>query len=102
VSIPSRPERIARLTDDMGFSSPKAELMADSLEGLHPDLHEGFMLWWNTGELPAMEVEGYTAEFLVKEHGFTPLAALLTLSSLRRDPGPAKATLTRYDEVITE
>lgn len=49
-----------------------------------------------------MEVEGYTAERLVKERSLTPLAALFTFDWLLREPEAARAAIERgHDWVST-
>lgn len=56
-------------------------------------LHESFARWWETGELPTVEVEGYTAGRLAKERSLNPMAALLTLDWLLREPEAARAAI---------
>jgi len=103
VNVPSQSELIARLTNDLGYPSSGAELLADQLQHLQPKLVEAFSHWWKNGDLPAIEVEGYTASCFVKEYGLTPLAALLTLDWLICEPEIAKAAINAgYDNVITD
>lgn len=56
-------------------------------------LHESFARWWETGELPTVGVGSCTAEHLVKERSLTPLAALLTLDWLLREPEAARIAI---------
>lgn len=102
MNIPSRPELLARLVSDLGYPTSGAELLADQIEHLQPQLVEIFSRWWEGGALPAIEVGGYTASRLVEEFGFTPLAALLTLDWLIREPEVAKTAIkSGYDYVVT-
>ena len=102
MSIPSRPDLIERLTNEWGYPAYDAELMAEDIERLQPMLREPFEHWWNTGELPTVEVEGYTAASLTTEHDLTPPAAMTTLDWLLREPEVAKATIQRgYDRIDT-
>lgn len=101
MSIPSRSELTTRLTNELGYPQSGAQLIADKIERLRPELHEAFGLWWNTGEMPVVEVEGYTVARLVKDYSLNPLAALLTLDWLLREPEAAKATIGRgHDRVV--
>lgn len=100
MNIPAKTELTKRLTNELGYPPSGAPLMADKIERLRPELHEAFGLWWSTGELPRVEVEGYTVARLVKEHNLNPLAALLTLDWLLREPEVAKAAIDRgHDRV---
>lgn len=100
MSVPSRQELTGRLTSELSYTPAGAELIADKIESLQPRLREAFESWWETGELPAVEVEGYTVERLVREHSLKPLAALLTLDWLLREPRVAKATIERGHDRI--
>jgi hypothetical protein len=102
MSMPSRAEVTARLTEKLDYPPPGAQLVADKIERLHSDLREPFELWWNTGEVPTVEVEGYTVARLMTDHGLKPLAALLTLDWLLREPETAQATIARgHDRIDT-
>lgn len=102
MSIPSRQELISRLTSELGYPLHSAELMADKVERIQPELREPFERWWDTGELPRVEVEGYTVARLMEERGLNPLAALMTLDWLLREPELARATIERgFDRVVT-
>jgi hypothetical protein len=102
MSIPSRQELVTRLTDELSYPPYSAQLMADKVQRLQPELQEPFERWWNTGELPAMKVEGYTVVGLMKRRSLNPLAALMTLDWLLREPELARETIERgFDSVET-
>lgn len=103
MSMPERRELTERLTSEIGYPPAGAELVADKIEGLHPELRQAFARWWGTGEWPDVEIEGYTVERLVEERGLNPLAALLTLDWLRREPEAARTTIEHgHDRIATE
>ncbi len=91
---------IARLESEFGYPSAGARLIADKLAAATPEVRAAFIDWWETGKLPAFAVEGYTANRLVEEHSMRPIAALLTLDWLIREPEQAKASLRKgHDHV---
>jgi len=91
--LPDHAELTRRLVDELGYPPHGAELVAERIEHLAGPLHDAFVAWWQGGTLPAVEVNGHSADQLVRNHGLTPLAALLTLDWLRREPEAAHAAL---------
>ena len=95
-----RDEIIKRLVREFGYADWHAGRVADSIANLTPPIAEAFSHWWQTGELPTMEVEGYTAARLVAEWRLQPAAVFLALDWLLRDPEQAVAALERgYDRI---
>ena len=58
---------------------------------------EGYL---TTGVEPELEVEGYSYADLRKNHGMTPLAALLTLNYLMKNPEKAKEALNKGHDFV--
>lgn len=53
-----------------------------------------------TGKEPEMTIEGYSYSSLKKDHGMNPIAALLTLNFLIKQPEKAKESLRKgHDHV---
>jgi hypothetical protein len=89
-----------RLKNEFGYSASGAKLITDQLAELNPEILSAFEKWWICNELPSIEIEGYTAQLLIKDHNQNPIAAFLTLSWLADEPNKAKEALTRgYDHI---
>lgn len=84
---------ISRLISEFKYPPKGAALVAEKILACAPDLQRAFTTWWENGELPSVEVEGYSVERLMLEHGMNPIAALLTLDFLRREPQRALTSL---------
>lgn len=96
----SSTEIVPRLVKEFGYSSDDAEAVAGNLVATQPQVQDAFLHWWKSGEIPALEVEQYNVQRLVDEYDMNPIAALLTLDWLIREPEDALATLARgYDWV---
>jgi hypothetical protein len=91
---------IERLEKEFGYPKRGAEFVADKILALNPSLKSAFEDWWYTGELPDDEIEGYTVDKLMKEHSMNPVAAILTLDWLLREPERAKASLDRGHDIV--
>jgi hypothetical protein len=59
-----------------------------------------FLKWWRTGEFTQIEVESYTWKSLMEQHNLNPIAALLTLDWLTREPEKAKQSLTKGHDFV--
>jgi hypothetical protein len=91
---------IQRLIAEFQYPPKGADLVANKLLALTPVVHEAFQKFWDHAELPDLEIEGYTVQKLMVEHQMKPLAALLTLDWLVREPEKALASLRRgHDQV---
>lgn len=93
-------ELIPRLISEFHYPPQGANIIAQKLVNCSPDLQNAFITFWETGEIPPLEVEGYTVERLVTEHGMKPIAALLTLDWLKREPEKAKASLIKGHDFV--
>ena len=89
-----------RLMARYGYNEREAASAAAKLSALQPALQEAFLRWWETAELPEMEVEGYTAQELIEDKGMMPPAAILALDWLMRQPDVARAALERKVDYI--
>lgn len=92
-----------RLQNEYGYPASGTKLIVDRLAILSPELYIEFEKWWISGELPSIEIEGYTIQKLINEHHQNLIAAFLTLSWLEREPNQAKDALRRgYDQISSE
>lgn len=93
-------EIIDRLVKEFDYPVHAAEAVAPKLANLGPETKAAFALWWDTGQIPTLEVEGYTVERLMQEHGMNPIASILTLDWLAREPEKALRSLRKgHDRV---
>lgn len=91
---------LTRLTKEFSYPESGARIVAERLVACAPQVKNAFGIWWQTGELMDLQVEGFTAQRLVEEHGMKPIAAFLTLDWLVREPEKARASLSRgHDQV---
>jgi len=92
---------LPRLIEEFGYSKENAAEVVDDLSNCSEQIISAFLRWWNTGVLPDIEIEQYNVSRLRKEYGMNPIAALLSLDWLIKEPEEAKAALKRgYDEII--
>lgn len=97
----SNEDLIQRLTTEFGYPARGAALVADKLTTLQPTLQMQFASWWYDGGLPRATIEDYSVERLMREHSMNPIAAILTLDWLLREPEKAKASLRRgHDDAV--
>ena len=89
------------LMSDQGYPRERAAALAGKILNCASFIQAGFEQWWQTKQLPELEVEGVTLKLLIEEHNMKPVAAFLTLDWLLRDPEEAKKFLhTGYDAVV--
>jgi hypothetical protein len=93
-------ELIPRLISEYKYPPKGAQIVAEKLVNSSQQVNQAFNVFWETGEVPELEVEGYTISRLVKEHRMTPIAALLTLDWLIRDPEHAKKSLKKGHDIV--
>ena len=93
-------EVVRRLTEEYGYPPEGARMVADKLMGCSPQVWAAFGVWWESGDVGDLEIEGYTVQRLAAEHGMKPIAAFLTLDWLVREPQRALTSLRRgHDRV---
>ena len=76
-----------------GYSRAGAESAAPKLEKMDPRLMEALLRWDRVGELPDFPVQGFTAQELMEHLGLHPIAAILMLDWLLREPEAAKSAI---------
>jgi len=96
----SSQDLIKRLQTDFGFPPTGAQLVTDKLVASQPVIKAAFLKWWQTGEFTPLEIEGYTWESLMEKHSMKPIAALLTLDWLLREPEKAGASLRKGHDFV--
>lgn len=93
-------ELLPRLTTEFNYPEKGARIVANKLVVCTPQVKAAFMQWWQGGELPDLQIEGYTVQWLIEQHNMKPIAAFLTLDWLSREPEAAIASLKRgHDHV---
>jgi hypothetical protein len=85
----TREDLLSGLAERFGYPKEHAPIVAAKLLHLQPQLRLEFELWWKDGALPTLNAEGYTVERLVREHHLKPMAAILTLDWIMREPARA-------------
>ena len=91
---------VPRLIAEFGYPAEGARIVAEKIAACGPQVRAAFAMWWQTGELTDLEIEGYTVERLMAEHNMKPIAAFLTLDWLGREPEKARASLRRGHDRI--
>lgn len=98
-----REELTSRLAKEYGYPPDGARLIAKRLTVSAPSVQEAFRTWSISGAIPDLAVDGYTVPLLMEQHGMNPIAALLTLDWLLREPDRASDSLRKgHDRVIVE
>jgi len=97
--MPTENEIKARLRV-MGYPERRIEGVTQKLTQLQPQLQEPFERWFETGELPKLEVEGFNADRLIGNMGMNPAAVFLSLDWLLREPALAKGHLDRGHDYV--
>ena len=89
-----------RIVTEFGYKEQNAPLVAKKLLASTPQIYAVVEQWWQTHTLSAIAIEGYTLNRLMREHGMNPIAAMLTLDWLAREPEKAMSSLARgHDRV---
>ncbi|MFA6422868.1 MAG: hypothetical protein WCW17_00270 [Patescibacteria group bacterium] len=92
-----------RLIKKYNYPDEGAELVASKLLGLDEKLVTEFVKWWETDQLPMIEIEGYSIEKFISEYDSTPPAAFLNMNWLIKNPEEAKKAFSKgYDNVIVK
>lgn len=90
-------ERVPSINHPLGL-----EKVIHSIENADESIRSKVEEFLTTGKEPEMVVEGYSYDTLRKEHRMNPIAALLTLDYLLREPEKAKESLRRGHDYITK
>ena len=91
---------IQRLIEEFGYTISSAKMIWTKINEISPDLFIAFMNWWENGEQPDVIVEGISYKVLVTEYSMNPIAAILTLDWVKRDPKTAKESLKKGYDII--
>jgi hypothetical protein len=94
-----------RLIERFGYGHERYRLLLDTIvadiRSLVPELREHFLHYWNTAAIdPTVSVSGFTLEELVCRANYTPLAALLLLSELVKNPEATEAIILHRIDCI--
>jgi len=82
-----------KLIDELDIPKSAVEGVIEKINKLQPDIASSFEKWFETGEVDAIEVEGYTLEKLMHERKINIVSAYLLLDWLKRDPDTAKRAM---------
>lgn len=86
------------LDEELGYSPKMMKQAVKAVKEMEPDIREMLFSFLSDKEFPAKEIEGVTAQDLVKEAGMNPVTAFLALDYLVKDPEAAKYILSRKPE----
>lgn len=89
-----------RLVSEFGYPQAGADLVAGKLVAMQGDVWDAFVAWWESGKNPEIEIEGYSFDRLVRDYSMKPIAALLTLDWLQREPEKAVASLRKGHDFV--
>lgn len=94
-------EIVPRLVAEFGYTEKNAERIVLNLQACTPAVQAAFEKWWRGEGLDThLEVKGYTLQRLIDEYGFEPIAALLDMDWLIREPEKAAQALSEgYDSI---
>ena len=92
--------RIPSLVHEFDYPEAGARLVAERLARADPRVWKAFRIWWDTGMLPELSIAGQTVQTLMTAHGMNPIAALLKLDWLVREPGQALMSLAREHDRV--
>ena len=92
---------LPRLRNEFNYPENGARILASKLINCNSIIQSAFSIWWEKGIIPSeLEIEGYSIERLINEHGMKPIAAFLTLDWLLREPQKARQSLQKgHDQV---
>lgn len=81
------------LKEELGYSAFEADITAQDLCNLQPQLQPALQKWISSREESDIEIAGFSAVQLMKKKHFTYPAALIALDWLIVDPQTASAEL---------
>ena len=90
-----------RLINEFGYSLSQVNSGVMGIKALHPKLQSEFLKWWKTGEIPTIEIEGYSVVKFIQEWGCTPISAFFNLDYLIRKPEEAKKAFAEGYDTVT-
>jgi len=88
-------EKIVKiLIDELDYSSHVAEVTAEDLLNLHPQLQPILQKWLDTRESSDLHTSGFSLLQLITERQYTFPSALIAMDWLLTDPKTAKTALS--------
>ena len=85
-----------RLVNDYDYDEKGVQYAIDKIKALTPEIYTAFEVWFNTGTVQEIEVEGYTVASLRKKNPrMNIIAAYLNLDFLKREPEKAKIAINK-------
>ena len=85
------------LKNELSYSDSVADVTADDLLSLSPQLQPALSKWLEKRELTNVEVQGFSIKQLMEQRGYTFPSALISMDWLLTEPDIAKKELT--DEI---
>ena len=82
------------LIEELDYSEHVADVTADDLLKLHPQLQPPFQSWLENRKITNVEILGFSVEQLVKQRGYTFPSALISMDWLLTDSETAKIELS--------
>lgn len=82
------------LKNELGYNAHEAELTAEDLCNLQPQLKDALKLWYEQRIETDVTIDGFSAKGLKNKRGFTYPAALVALDWILTDPRTARAVLS--------
>jgi len=82
-----------RLAERGGYSQLEIGFLRAKIEGLSSELRAVLEGWLQSGSLTEIVIEGYSMTDLMQRKGLEPVAAILTLDWLRREPDAARQAI---------
>ena len=87
----------ARLISEFSYTESGAELLMEKLANVSAQLLPHLERWWRTNEAMNISVGGHSVSTLMANNGMNPMAAILTLDWLLRDPDKAAKAIASGD-----
>lgn len=84
-----------RLAAKGGYSQTEMAFLRPKVERLSGDLQSALEEWLLSDSIADIQVEGYSAKSLMENQRLEPVAAILTLDWLRREPEAASRAIER-------
>ena len=87
-------EIVEILMKELDYSEHAAELTADDLIKIHPQLHPALQKWLDTRIITNVEVLGFSIKQLMEQREYTFPSALISMDWLLTEPDIAKEELS--------
>ena len=84
-----------------GYQDGEIRHLFNAVRAMDSESRSWAIWWFAADRLPTIEIEGVTAEYLVKKCGYKPINALIILDWLKTDPQAAKYFLLKMSASIS-